>query len=107
MKPFVAFTDDTILEGATPQELQEEWTRAPSLVETPPAPITEGLKDTQVWELGIPPIPWATEEPTDEPAPTEEATVKLAILMGTVEELAKEPDTPYAVWEGRKEESST
>ena len=44
MKPYVAFMDDTILEGATPQgELLEGWTWAPIPVETLPAPITVEL----------------------------------------------------------------
>ena len=148
MKPYVAFTDDAILEGATLQKkLPEGWAWAPSPVETLPAPITEELKDTQVWELGVPPIPWEAESDSDEPAPTEEPTnkpvpaeeptnelatseeptdklataeeppeelatveeptVEPAILTATMGEPAEEPETPYAVQEGRKEGSST
>ena len=45
MKAYMTFTDDAILEGATPnRELPEGWTRACSLVETPLAPIPKELK---------------------------------------------------------------
>ena len=67
MKPYMTFMDDAILEGATPQqELPEGWTRAPSPVEAPLAAIPKELKDTQVGELGVPPILWEAEEPTGE-----------------------------------------
>ena len=95
MIPYVAFRDDAILEGETSQEeLLEGWIRVPSWVETPPAPITEELKDTWVQESGVPPIPWEAGDPTEELATAEEPTDELAISTGTVGELAEEPDTP-------------
>ena len=98
----MTFTDDAILEGATPhQELLEGQTRACSPVETLPAPIPEELKDTQAEELGVPPIP----QEANEPDAAEEPMDELAISMATVGEPAEEPDLPYAVGSGRKEES--
>ena len=90
MKPYVTFMDDAILEGATPQqELPEGWTRAPSPVETPLAPIPEELKDTQVEKLGGLPISQESNEPDVAKEPTDEP----AVSMATVGELAEEPDT--------------
>ena len=58
MEPYVTFSDDAILEGATPQERSPEgWTWAPIPVETQSAP---------------------TEEPTNEPAPAEVSTEETA-----------------------------
>ena len=110
MKPYVTFIDNTILEGATPwQKLPEGWTRAPSLVETPLAPIPKEVKDTWVEKLGVPPISWeadeldAAEKSTDElaflMATAEEPTDEPAILTATVWEPAEEPDTLPIQWE--------
>ena len=100
MKPYMTFTDDTILEGVTPQqELPEGWTRESRPEETLPAPIPEEVKDSKAEESGVPPISQeaneldAAEEPTDE----------LAVSMANVGELAEEPDTPPCSrrWEKR------
>ena len=70
----MTFMDNAILEGVTPQqELPEGQTRESSQVETLLAPIPNEVKDTQVEELGVPPISQeadeldAAEEPTYKP----------------------------------------
>ena len=53
LKPYVAFTDDAILEGAAPLErFPEGQTQAPILLETLMAPITKEVEGTQALELG-------------------------------------------------------
>ena len=54
---YVAFTDDTVLEGAAPQErFLEGQTRAPIPAETLVDPITKELEGTQAPEVGVPPL---------------------------------------------------
>ena len=55
MEPYVTFTNDAILEDATPCEgFPEGQPQAPIPVETPVAPITEELEGTQVPESRVP-----------------------------------------------------
>ena len=103
MKPYVTFMDDAVLEGVTPQqELPEGQTRESSPEETLPASIPKEVKDTQVEEMGDPPISQEAEELDTAEKPTDE----LAVSMATVGEPAEEPDTSYAVGGGRREEGS-
>ena len=111
MRPYMTFTDDGILERATPQqELPEGWTR-----ESIPAPIPEELMDIKTGESGVLPISQEDEE-GEEMAPAnksltpilEELTGRLAseldaageptdeptVLMATVRKPAREPVTP-------------
>ena len=128
MKPYVAFMDDAVLQGATPQEeLLEGQTCTPSLVETLPVPNSKELKGAQAQESIAPPIPWEAEEPTEEPASMEEPTEELATVeepteepataeeppvepstsVANVRELAEEPDTPQCSSEvGEEREGS-
>ena len=100
MRPYVAFTDEAILEGAASQKkLQEGWTWAPSPVETPVAPITEELEGTQAQESEVPPIPQEAEEPTEELALTKEPTEE--------PDPAKEPNEEPAPAEEPTEEPVT
>ena len=105
MKPYVAFTDDTILEGAAPwKNFPQGQTQAPISVETLAAPTTEEPTPAKEPTKELVPTEGSTkeaapkEEPTEEPptpmAPTEKPTVKLAISMATVREPAEEPDIP-------------
>ena len=105
MKAYMTFTDDAVLEGATPhQELPEGQTRAHSPVETPLAPIPKELKDTQVKESGVPLIP----EEANEPDAAEESMDELAISMATVGEPAEEPDPLHSrKWEKRRFQVAT
>ena len=101
----MTFTDDAILEGATPwQELPEGWTRAPSPVKAPPSLIPKEQKDSCAEELGVPPIFQEADEPD---ATVEEAMDELACSMTTVEESTDEPATSTATVGEPAEEPDT
>ena len=100
MEPYVAFSDDAILESTTPWERSPEGqTQAPIPVETQAAP-TEEL----TMELA------PTEISTEEATPTEEPTKETAPAVASMEEAApiEEPDeelaTPMAMAGGQTEE---
>ena len=75
----MAFSDNAVLEGVTPQErLSEGQIWAPIPVETPVTPITKELEGIQVPELGVSPTPQEMEEPTEELVPAEVSMEEMA-----------------------------
>ena len=71
MELYVAFSDNAILEGATPQERSPGgWTWAPILVETQAAPTKDPTNEPAPAEVFMEEVA-PTEEPTEELAPAE------------------------------------
>ena len=92
MEPYVALSNNAILEGATPQERSLEgqtWATIPG--KTQPAPIEDPAKELAPAEV---PTEEAApiEEPTEEVPPTEEPTKEMA----STEEPIGEPTAPKA-----------
>ena len=102
METYVAFSDDAILEGATPQEKSlEGWTQAPTPVETQEAPTEEPTEELAPAEV-------STEEATPTKEPTKESAPAVASMEETApkEEPNEEPATPMAMasgWTGEPE----
>ena len=104
MELYAAFSDDAILEDATPQERSlEGQTWAPIPVETQAAPTEELTDEPAPAEVSMEEAA-PTEEPskelapaevsTEEAAPMEEPNEELATLMAMVSGPAEEPDIP-------------
>ena len=88
MEPYVAFSDDAVLEGATPQKRSlEGQTWKPIPVETQAAPTEEPHEGASpcrsVYRGAIP-----TEEPTEELDPVEVSMKEAASTEEPTEELA-------------------
>ena len=92
IEPYVAFSDDAILEGATPQErTPEERTEAPIPVETQAAPMEEPTDELAPAEVSM-----------EEVAPMEEPDEETAALMAMVSGPAEEPDVPLCSMRRKK-----
>ena len=90
MEPYVAFSDDVVLEGATPQERSLEgqiWATIPMEIQPDP---TEELAPAKV------PMEEAAsiEGPPEETPPTKEPTEEPTALKVTIGKPAGEPDIP-------------
>ena len=93
IEPYVAFSNDAILQGATHQERSlEGQTWAPIPMETQVAPIEEPTKELAPAEVSM-----------EEAAPMEEPNEELAAPTAMVSRPAEDPDMPpYATWGERK-----
>ena len=84
MEPYVAFSNDAILEGATPQETSPEGqTWVPIPVETQAAPTEEPTKELAPAEVS-----------TKEATPTEDPTKELALAEISMEEATPQKSPP-------------
>ena len=93
----MAFSDNAILEGATPWERSlEGQTQATIPGKTQPVPTEEPAKELAPSKVPTEEVA-STEEPTEEAAPTEEPTEEPTTLMATISKPAEEPDIPPCV----------
>ena len=102
MKPYITFSDNAILEGATPQErCLEGHTRATIPRKTQPAPTEVPAKEAAPMEQ-LAPVEVSTneaasiEDPTNETDPVEEPTEEPTAMKAPTSEPAGELDIPPA-----------
>ena len=97
MEPYVAFSDDAILEGATPQRRSlEVQTGATIPMKTQPAPTKEPTKEADSTEVPAEVVAPTEADHTKVPTKEVESTEIPAEVVAPTEVSAKEPAAPMA-----------